>query len=80
MVNNCINKLNEPININKVIIKTSKKVRRHPSQHGIKFSNSRIDSLMLLNLLYYIINLKDNLKKYHHKLKYDSKGRKYILK
>lgn len=36
---------------NKVIIESNKKIRRHLSVHGYMFSNSRIDSIMLLNTL-----------------------------
>lgn len=80
MINNSINRLYENIDFDKPIIKTSKKVRRHVAQHGVRFSNNKIDSLMLMNLLYYILEITGDLKKYHHRLKYNRKEHKYILK
>ncbi len=40
----------------KVNIQTNKKARRHPTVHGVMYSNKKADSIMLLNTLAAILN------------------------
>lgn len=64
-------------------IPNSKQIRRYPYQHGFKFSNKRIDSLMLINTLYNIIELENNLTEYKNCLIYikkeGNKKRKFYI-
>ena len=52
----------------KIDIKTNKKIRRHPTVHGFKYSNQKVDSLMLMNTLWELLSLKDVLHPYRHSL------------
>ena len=71
VLNNNINVIYENINFNKRIrIKTNKKVRRNPSQHGRAFSNKKIDTIMLLNTIYYLLIVMENYKQYLGKIIY----------
>ena len=56
--------------INKGSIHTHKKARRHTFAHGKLYSNDKIDALMLLNTLYYILLVQQELKEYESTLKY----------
>ena len=62
--------LNSNINLlytrftNKYSIHTRKKARRHAFAHGKLYSNNKVDALMLLNTLYYILLLQQELKEY----------------
>lgn len=59
VLSNNLNKLYEDIKFNGIIdISTNKKIRRHPSHHGQDFPNEKIDTLVLLNTLYYLLVLK----------------------
>lgn len=79
MLENNIKILYEPINFNKKIsISTNKKVRRHPNQHGQAYSNKKMDTIMLLNTLYYLVITKAELKDYRKKLYYDKEKGFYI--
>lgn len=82
MLNNNINTLFDKINFNNIKINTNKSIRRHCSQHGKKYSNNKIDSLMLINTLYHLLYIKDNLKAYENKLKIlqtKNKAKQYTL-
>lgn len=69
MIDNNVNRLYEQIEFNKKItIKTNKKARRNPAAHGKSYSNKKIDSIMLLNTLYYLLVYKEELKKYKNSL------------
>ena len=48
----------------------NKKVRRNPSQHGKYFSNRKIDTIMLLNTVYYLLIVMDTYKQYVGKIIY----------
>ena len=63
MLNSTINLLYEHFK-NKDSIQTHKKARRHAFAHGKLYSNSKTDTLMLLNTLYYILLLQQELKDY----------------
>lgn len=74
VLNDNINVIYETIDFNKkIVIKTNKKVRRNPSQHGRYFSNRRIDTIMLLNTIYYLLIVMDKYKKYVGRIVYVGK-------
>jgi len=74
MIDNNINRLYEQIEFNqKISIKTNKKTRRNPSTHGKSYSNKKIDSIMLMNTLYYLLDKKDELSKYKNSLYQENK-------
>ena len=81
MLNNNINVLFDDVNFNNILINNSKAIRRHTTQHGKKYSNQRIVSIMLLNTLYNLLYIKDDLKKYRKrlKLKKGKDGNKYYI-
>lgn len=71
VLNDNINIIYESVDFNKRIkIKTNKKVRRNPSQHGKYFSNRKIDTIMLLNTVYYLLIVMDTYKQYVGKIIY----------
>lgn len=79
IANNYITNLYDNIEFNeKIEIKTNKKTRRHTCAHGKFYSNKRIDSIMLLNAIYYLLITQEILKIYKNKLFYDNKNGFYI--
>lgn len=82
MLNNNLNILFDNVNFNNIIIDNNKAVRRHTTQHGKKYCNQRIVSIMLLNTLYNLLYIKEDLKKYHNKLKTNKQKngiKRYVL-
>lgn len=81
MLNNNINTLFSSVNFNNIKIDTNKSVRRHCTQHGKKYSNKRIDSLMLLNTLYHLLLIKNDMQEYENKLQYIKRNKTcyYVL-
>lgn len=78
MLNANINVLYQNLDFNEEInINTNKKVRRNPNQHGQAYSNKKIDTIMLLNTLYYLAITQKELRNYKSLLLYD-KGKFYI--
>lgn len=63
----------------KIVIKTNKKVRRHPAVHGFRYSNQKIDSLMLMNTLQELLSLKDVLKLFKNSLAIDKKTKTFKI-
>lgn len=61
-------------------IDTNKKARRHPSIHGFKYSNQRVDSLMLMNSLYELLSIKGYLKSFENSLVRDKKNKEFAIK
>ena len=71
VLNDNINVIYETIDFNKRIkVKTNKKVRRNPSQHGQSFSNRKIDTIMLLNTTYYLLIVMESYRQYLGKIIY----------
>lgn len=69
MVDSNINLLYETISFNeKISIKTNKKTRRNPSSHGRSYSNKKIDCIMLMNTIYYLLLLQNELSMYKDSL------------
>ena len=62
----------------KIIIDTNKKARRHPSIHGFKYSNKKVDFLMLINSLNELLSLQDLIKSFEGTLKLDRKRGFYV--
>ena len=69
MLNNNLNLLFDNVDFRKIVINNNKTIRRHATQHGKKYSNQKIVSIMLLNTLYNLLYIKDDLKKYRSRLK-----------
>ena len=71
IANNYITNLYSNIEFNqKIKINTNKKTRRHTYAHGKSYSNKRIDSIMLLNTIYYLLISQDIFKNFKNKLFY----------
>ena len=69
MVNSNINLLYEQIEFNnKISINTNKKSRRNPISHGKSYSYKKIDTIMLLNTIYYLLVIQNELKGYKNSL------------
>ena len=69
MLNSNLNILFDNVNFNNIVINNNKAIRRHATQHGKKYSNQKIVSIMLLNTLYNLLYIKDDMKSYRGKLK-----------
>ncbi|MBR4861249.1 MAG: hypothetical protein IKU09_03500 [Firmicutes bacterium] len=69
MLSNNIDFLFQDYRFNESIkIETNKKIRRHPSLHGVKYSNKRTDTLLLFNTLVNLINQREILDKFKNSL------------
>lgn len=55
----------------KITIDTNKKARRHPSVHGFKYSNKKVDTLMLINSLNELLSLQGFIKSFEGTLRFD---------
>ena len=69
MLNNNINLLFDNVDFNNIKISNNKAIRRHTTQHGKKYSNKKIVAIMLLNTLYNLLYIKEDLKVYKQRLK-----------
>lgn len=80
MVNSNINLLYEQIEFNnKISINTNKKSRRNPISHGKSYSYKKIDTIMLLNTLYYLLVIQNKLKKYKGSLLYKRNKKEFYI-
>lgn len=84
ILNENLNTIYEYVNFNEQVkIKTNKKARRNPCQHGKSISNKKIDCIMLLNTLYYLLCVRSDYKKYKNTLvhvrKENDKSKKFYL-
>lgn len=80
MVNSNINLLYEQIEFNnKISINTNKKSRRNPISHGKSYSHKKIDTIMLLNTLYYLLVIQKELKEYRNSLYRNSKKKEFYI-
>lgn len=69
IINANINVLYESIDFRKrITFSTHKTVRRNPGQHGKKFSNKKLDTIMLLNTIYYMLIVIKDFSKYKDKV------------
>lgn len=78
MLDNNIDIIFENVYFDNISISTQKITRRHSTQHGVIYSNEKIDSLMLVNTLYNILYTRDYLSIYENKLSYSRKEEKFI--
>lgn len=63
MLSHCINFIFHRYDFSKSIhIETNKKANRHVAIHGFKYSNKRIDTILLLNTIYEILSLQKYMK------------------
>lgn len=69
ILNNNINLLFDNVDFNNISINNNKAIRRHATQHGKKYSNKKIVSIMLLNTLYNLLYIKEEMKVYRKRLK-----------
>ena len=80
ILSNNINTIYENIDFNnKIEIKTNKKARRNPCQHGRSYSNRKIDAIMLLNTIYNLLIAQKVGLKYKDKLKYKSNKKEFCI-
>lgn len=79
ILDNNIKTIFQKIVFDNIEITTKKQIRRHTTQHGKLYSNERIDTLMLINTLYNILNTKEYLLEYESKLKYNGKEKKFVF-
>ena len=80
MVNSNINLLYEQIEFNnKISINTNKKSRRNPISHGKSYSYKKIDTIMLLNTLYYLLVIQNELKEYKNSLYRNSRKKEFYI-
>lgn len=80
MVNSNINLLYEQIEFNnKISINTNKKSRRNPISHGKSYSYKKIDTIMLLNTMYYLLVIQNELKQYKNSLYRNSSKKEFYI-
>lgn len=79
MLSNNIDFIFDSIDFNNVIIDSHKEIRRHTSIHGFKYSNKRIDSIMLINTLMSLLNISKFISPFEKSLVYDRKNKKFKL-
>ena len=78
MLSNNINFIFQDCSFDKKIeIKTNKKVRRHTSLHGVRYSNKRIDTLLLFNTLVNVLKQQSLLCDYRNSLIWDRRTKKF---
>lgn len=71
ILNSNLNMIYEYVDFQKKItINTHKTTRRHTNQHGKKFDNKKLDTIMLLNTLYYMLIVQKEYAKYKNKVIY----------
>lgn len=63
----------------KVEIKTNKKIRRHPSLHGVRYSNKKTDALLLFNTLINLIQQQSILNYFKNSLVVDKKTKEFVF-
>ena len=80
MINSNINLLYEEIEFNKLIsIDTNKKSRRNPIAHGKSYSYKKIDTIMLMNTIYYLLIAQNELLRYKNSLYRNSKTKEFYI-
>lgn len=74
MLSNNINYLFDNVDFTKKIqINTNKKARRHAALHGFKYSNKKIDTIMLLNTLVALVKIRPYLRMFENNLEFNRK-------
>lgn len=81
ILSNNINVIYEYVDFNKRIkLKTKKKARRNPCQHGRSYSNRKTDAIMLLNTIYNLLLLQNNCYEYKNTIIYNKKKKLFYFK
>lgn len=79
MLNNNINLLYKDVEFNdRIKIETNKKSRRNPTSHGRYYTNKKIDAIMLMNTIFYLLVVQNKLKKYRNRI-YKDKQKKFVV-
>ena len=74
MLSHAVNIIFEQYNFkDKIDVITNKQARRHLSVHGIRYSNKRVDTLLLINTIYEISYNEKYLKPFVATIQYASK-------
>lgn len=68
IVLNFIKFLFNKLDFNNIILSEEQLLNRHLSQHGFLSSNKKIDSLLLINVLYYLLEFQCIFKKYENSI------------
>lgn len=63
----------------KIVFETNKQARRHTALHGFKYSNKKVDALMLMNTLLELLNYRTNLHIFCNSLVVDKKTKDFII-
>lgn len=80
MLSHCINFIFQGYDFSNTIhIKTNKKANRHVTVHGLKYSNKRIDTILLLNTIYEILYHQKYMKPFEGTIIINSKYQKAEL-
>lgn len=80
MLSNNINFIFENVNFkDKIILTSNKQVRRHTALHGVKYSNKKVDTIMLLNTLISLLNVRHHLKHFESGLVYKGNKKEFIF-
>lgn len=80
MLSHCINFIFHGYDFSKSIhIETNKKANRHVSVHGFKYSNKRIDTILLLNTIYEILYHQKYMKPFEGTIIINNKSHKAEL-
>ncbi|MCM1498754.1 MAG: hypothetical protein NC124_09850 [Clostridium sp.] len=70
MLSNCINFIFQRYDFSNAIhIETNKKANRHIAVHGFKYSNNRIDTILLINTIYEILYHQKYMKPFERTIK-----------
>lgn len=80
MLKNNINLLYKDIEFNdRIKIETNKKSRRNPTSHGRYYTNKKIDAIMLMNTIFYLLVVQNKLKKYKNRIYKDKQQKKFVV-
>lgn len=80
MLSHCINFIFQRYDFSNTIhIETNKKANRHVAVHGFKYSNNRIDTILLLNTIYEILSLQKYMKPFEGTIIINNKSHKAEL-
>lgn len=80
MLSHCINFIFEQYEFsNSIHVKTNKKAHRHIAVHGLKYSNKRVDTLLLLNAIYEILYHNKYMKPFEGTIKIQGRHHKAEL-
>lgn len=77
MLSHCLNFIFEKYDFsNPIHVETNKKAHRHIAIHGIKYSNKRIDTILLINTIYEILYHQNYMKPFEGMIKINKTSQK----